>query len=70
MRSFLGKHLELVLIVSTVVLVGVMAFCFVWSIVFASQNLNAVFQFKATVPQTAGFNLTGAQQLNLRGLVQ
>ena len=50
MRSFLGKHLELVLIVSTVVLVGVMAFCFVWSIVFASQNLNAVFQFKATAP--------------------
>lgn len=70
MKTFIGKHLELVLIAATVVLVGAMAFCFTWSIVFASQNLNAVFQFKSAAPQSSGFNIAGAQQLNLRGLVQ
>lgn len=70
MITFIRKNLEGFLIAATIILVGVMASCFVWGIVYVSQNLNAALQFKPAVPQATNFNITGAQKLNLHGLVQ
>jgi hypothetical protein len=47
-----------------------MVACFVWGIVFVSEDLDSVFGSKPAATQTVNFNLSGAGNLNLRGLVQ
>ena len=70
MKFFFRKHLEGFLVGFTIVLVGIMAFCFVWGITYVSQNLDSVFEARSAETQTISFNLSGAKSLDLRGLVQ
>jgi len=51
-----------------VILVGIMVYCFVWGMIYISQNLDAVFESKPIGVATVSFNLSGAASLNLRGL--
>lgn len=69
MQAFIRKHIEGFLILAAVVLIGVMAFSFIWGLTFASESVNSVFQPPSAAPPAAGFNISGAQHLNLHGLV-
>ena len=70
MENFFRKHIEGFLTVLALVMVGAMVACFVWGIVFVSEDLDSVFGSKPAATQTVNFNLSGAGNLNLRGLVQ
>jgi membrane-bound acyltransferase YfiQ involved in biofilm formation len=69
MEIFFRKYVEEFLIGFAIVLIGVILTCFVWGMIYISESLNSVFESKPTVAQTVNFNLSGAQNLNLRGLV-
>ncbi len=68
METFFRKHTEGFLVACTLILIGVMAWCFVWGITYISQNFDDVFESVPATAQTINFNLSGAQKLNLRGL--
>ena len=51
-------------------LIGGMLWCFIWGIIYVSQNLDDVFASRSGVIQTVSFNLSGARSLNLKGLIQ
>lgn len=68
MEIFFRKHTEEFLMAFAVVLIGFTIGCFVWGMIYASENLDNVFTSKPVVGQTIGFNLSGAQKLDLRGL--
>ena len=68
MIAFLRKHTEGFLVASAIVLVGVMAGCFIWGMVYLSQNLDRAFDSHAAEAQTVNFNIAGAQKLNLKDL--
>lgn len=53
----------------TVILLGVMIFSFVWGMIYLSESMDSVFEPSSAAANTTGFNLSGAQNLNLRGLV-
>jgi hypothetical protein len=69
MKIFFRKHVEGFLIGIALILVGVMLWCFAWGMIYVSQNLDSVFEPKSAGIQTVSFNLSGAQNLNLRGFV-
>jgi hypothetical protein len=68
MEIFFRKHLEEFLIGFTIVLLGAMVFSFVWGMVYLSESMDSMFEPSSATATTAGFNLSGAQNLNLRGL--
>jgi hypothetical protein len=68
MQIFVRKHIEGFLIGSAVLLVGVLLWCFFWSMSYVSQSLDSVFETKSAGTQTVSFDLSGAQKLNLRGM--
>ena len=53
-----------------IALIAIIVSCFAWGMIYISENLDSVFESKPTVAQTVNFNISGAQNLNLRGLVQ
>ena len=67
MEAFFRKHVEKFLMGLAVILVGIMLWCFVWSMIYISQSLDSVFESGSTGVQTVSFNLSGAKSLNLRG---
>jgi CHASE3 domain sensor protein len=66
---FFRKHLEQFLVGLAVLLIGIMASCFVWGVIYLSQNLDSVFTSKSAEVKTVSFDLSGARNLNLRGLL-
>jgi hypothetical protein len=69
MEIFFKQHTEEFLLASAMVLVGVMAWCFIWGMIFLSENLNDIFALPGAGAPVASFNLSGAQSLNLKGLL-
>lgn len=69
MEIFFRKHIEECLAACAVILIGVIIGCFVWGMTYISQNLDAVFEPRPVAVQIISFNLSGAQSLNLKGLV-
>ena len=69
MKLFLKRHTEGFLTASAIFLVGVTAWCFIWGMTFLLQNLDDIFEAPTVGAQTVNFNLSGAQNLNLKGLL-
>jgi hypothetical protein len=69
MKSFIRKHSEGFLFAGVILLIGVMIGSFIWTIVFTSESVNSVFELPSSAVSVTSFNLSGAQHLNLRGLV-
>ena len=69
MGIFFRKHIEEFLLGIALILIGVMLWCFIWGIIYVSQNLSSVFKSGPAEGQTTSFNLPGAENLNLRGSV-
>ncbi len=69
MEIFLRKHTEGFLTGVAVALTIITFWGFIWGIIYVSQNLDSVFTSKPAGMQTISFNLSEAQNLNLKGLV-
>jgi hypothetical protein len=69
MEIFFRKHIEGFLVAFAIVLIAAMVGCFAWSMTYISESLDAVFEPRPNATQMIGFDLSGAQSLNLRGLV-
>jgi hypothetical protein len=70
MKIFLRKHIEGLSIAFIIVLVGVMVGGFFWGIAYISMSLNSALSFKPAPPQVVQFNIEGAKNLDLKGLLQ
>jgi|GEM_PF-1156694 predicted thioredoxin/glutaredoxin len=66
---FFRKHMEQFLVGLAVLLIGIMASCFVWGVIYLSQNLDSVFSSKSAEIKIVSFDLSDAKNLNLRGLL-
>jgi hypothetical protein len=68
MKNFLRKYEEALLVVLALVLVAFIAIYFAWGIGYVIAEVNGTLNAQGSPPQNAGYNLTGAQSLDLRGL--
>ena len=69
MEKFFRKNTEAFLAGIAVLVIGIMSWLFIWSMVYVSQNLDSVFESMSAPTPTVSFNISGAQGLNLKGLV-
>ena len=65
LKIFFRAHTEGFLIAIAIVLIGIIASCFVWGVVFVATNLDQVSEFKSGPAQNIEFNLSGAAALDL-----
>jgi len=70
MEAFFRKHIEGFLVGFALVMVAAIVVCFIWGMVYISENLDNVFGSKAVVAPAVSFDLPGARSLNLRGFIQ
>ena len=70
MKQFLKKHIQQALAVVAFVFLGIIAAYYIWGIMtislYASQAINPASQGSGST----AFNLSGAKNLNLKGLMQ
>lgn len=69
MTSFFKKHPDGILIALTVVFVAVLAGSFIWGFTDLGTEINRVLNFSPSAQQGTGFDLKGAADLDLKGLV-
>ncbi|HUX35461.1 MAG TPA: hypothetical protein VMV71_00320 [Candidatus Paceibacterota bacterium] len=70
MEKFLRSKNELILTAVGILLLILLIFIFIWSINFLAINISAAITSGKSSKASANFDLTGAQRLNLKGLVQ
>lgn len=70
MQKFFKNHPEFVLIGSTVILFGILLVYFSWGITVLVYSLNKAISTRNSQQARIGFDLKGAEGLDLRGLVK
>jgi hypothetical protein len=69
MKNFFRKYEEASLVVLALLLVAFIVIYFAWGIGYVVSETDNALDAQGVVAQNGGFNLTGAQMLNLHGLV-
>lgn len=69
MQAFFKKHIDQTLVVIALALVAIIAGFFTWSFLDLGGQINRIINFSPTPAQDAGFNLKGAADLDLKGLI-
>ena len=70
MEKFLRSKNELILGTVGILLLAALIFIFGWGINFLAANISTAITSGKSGKASANFDLTGAQRLNLKGLVQ
>lgn len=68
MKKFFKKHQEIALIGLTIILVAAISVYFVWGIKAIIVSVNESIGSNGAAGTSGGFNLKGAQGLDLKGL--
>lgn len=70
MKKFFRKYLDAVLAILALLFLGILFSSFSWGIGRVIQEVDRGMNAGGAAGGNAGFNLTGAKALNLRGLVK
>lgn len=69
MKKLLRKYPEAALAILALIIIAAMFYAFTWGVGDVVGALNRAVNAKSGEPGNVGFNLQGAKQLDLRGLV-
>ena len=70
MQKLFKKHPEAILTVLAIIFLGIIGTYVAWGVGDVGGYVNNALNAKIDVNSYVGFNLSGAQALNLRGLVK